>query len=78
MSPTIALLLGLLLLFFGGELLVRGSVALFVFGTISNLDSQIILASVVLWFINVALPALIGLFSLKELKLIFSFIKMNF
>ena len=28
MSPTIALLLGLLLLFFGGELLVRGSVAL--------------------------------------------------
>ena len=28
MSPTIALLLGLLLLFFGGELLVRGSVSL--------------------------------------------------
>jgi len=28
MSPTIALLLGLILLFFGGELLVRGSVAL--------------------------------------------------
>ena len=28
MSPTIALLVGLLLLFFGGELLVRGSVAL--------------------------------------------------
>jgi len=28
MSPTIALLLGLVLLFFGGELLVRGSVAL--------------------------------------------------
>ena len=28
MSPTISLLLGLLLLFFGGELLVRGSVAL--------------------------------------------------
>ena len=28
MSPSIALLLGLLLLFFGGELLVRGSVAL--------------------------------------------------
>jgi cation:H+ antiporter len=28
MSPTISLLLGLLLLFFGGELLVRGSVSL--------------------------------------------------
>jgi len=52
------------------EIGVRGSVALFVFGSISILESQIILASLVLWLINVALPALIGLFSLKELKLI--------
>ena len=37
MSPTIALLIGLLLLFFGGELLVRGSVALALKMRISNL-----------------------------------------
>ncbi len=51
------------------EIGVRGSVALFVFGTVSDLDIQIILASIVLWFINVGIPALLGLFNLKELKL---------
>ena len=51
------------------EIGVRGSVALFVFGMISDLDVQIILASIVLWCINVAFPALLGLFNLKELKL---------
>ena len=37
MSPTISLLVGLLLLFFGGELLVRGSVSLALKMRISNL-----------------------------------------
>lgn len=52
------------------EIGVRGSVALFVFGVVSDLDIQIIMASVLLWLINVALPALLGLFNLKELKLL--------
>jgi uncharacterized protein (TIRG00374 family) len=52
------------------EIGVRGSVALFVFGTISDMDVQIILASIVLWIINVAIPALLGLLNLKGLKLI--------
>ncbi|MDB4534356.1 hypothetical protein N9242_05730, partial [Vicingaceae bacterium] len=52
------------------EIGVRGSVALFVFGTFSDLEFQIILASVVVWMINVAVPALLGLLNLKELKLI--------
>jgi hypothetical protein len=51
------------------EIGVRGSVALFVFGLISELDVQIVLASVVLWCINVAIPALFGLINLKEIKL---------
>ncbi len=52
------------------EIGVRGSVAIFVFGTISDMDTQIILSSVLLWVINVALPALIGLSNLKSIKLI--------
>lgn len=52
------------------EIGVRGSVALFVFGTVSDMDFQIILASVLLWLINVGLPALIGIVNLKELKIL--------
>jgi len=51
------------------EIGVRGAVAVFVFGTISNLEIQIIMASILLWLINIALPALIGIFNLKEIKL---------
>jgi uncharacterized membrane protein YbhN (UPF0104 family) len=52
------------------EIGVRGSVALFVFGIVSDMDIQIILASVLLWLINVALPALIGLLGLKDFKVL--------
>ena len=52
------------------EIGVRGSVALFVFGTVSDMDVNIIIASITLWLINVALPALMGLINLKELKII--------
>lgn len=52
------------------EIGVRGSVALFVFGLVSDMELQIVLASVSLWLINVALPALLGLYNLKELKLL--------
>lgn len=52
------------------EIGVRGSVALFVFGVVSDLDIQIVWASVLLWLINVALPAIFGLYNLKELKLL--------
>lgn len=52
------------------EIGVRGAVAIFVFGTISNLEFQIIMASILLWLINVALPALIGIINLKEIKIL--------
>ena len=52
------------------EIGVRSSVALFVFGLISDMDIQIILASTLLWLINVAVPASIGLLSLKEFKIV--------
>lgn len=52
------------------EIGVRGSVALFVFGLVSDLEIQIILASVLLWVINVAIPAIFGIYDLKELKLL--------
>jgi uncharacterized protein (TIRG00374 family) len=52
------------------EIGIRGSVALFVFSVVSDLDIQIVLASVLLWLINVALPAIFGLYDLKELKLL--------
>ncbi|MFA6401838.1 MAG: hypothetical protein WCX31_09470 [Salinivirgaceae bacterium] len=42
------------------ELGVRGSVAVLVIGTLSPLSSAIIAASVLLWIINLALPALVG------------------
>lgn len=52
------------------EIGVRGSVALFIYGFISDLGVQIVLASVLLWIINVSIPALLGLFGLKDLKLL--------
>lgn len=51
------------------EIGVRGSVALIIFGSVSSMDVQIILSSVILWFINVAVPALIGLIGLGSFKL---------
>lgn len=51
------------------EIAVRGSVALLVFGTISLLNTEIIIASIVLWIINVACPALLGLTNLKQFKM---------
>ena len=52
------------------EIGVRGSVALLVFGVISDMNIAIVSASFLLWVINIALPALIGLFNLKEIKIV--------
>ena len=49
------------------EIGVRGSVALLVFGIITNNEIAIVFSSVLLWVINVAAPALIGLFFMKGL-----------
>jgi len=51
------------------EIGVRGSVALFVFGFVSDNTVAIVLASISLWAINVAFPALIGLTGLQELRI---------
>lgn len=50
------------------EIGVRGSVALFVFGLVSEAGVSIIMASVVLWLLNVALPGMIGIPGLRRLK----------
>lgn len=55
--------------FIFSEIIVRGSVALFVFNFISSNDVAIFSASLVLWLLNVALPASIGIFGLKKLQL---------
>lgn len=52
------------------EIGVRGSVALFIFGVVSDMEIEIILASILLWLINVAVPALLGVFNLKEVKIL--------
>lgn len=51
------------------EIGVRSSVALFVFGMVSEQTVAIVLASIVLWTFNIAIPGLIGIFNLKQLKL---------
>ena len=52
------------------EIAVRASVAIFVFGVISDLDVFIMAASIILWVFNVAFPALLGLFNLKQIKIL--------
>ena len=52
------------------EIGVRGSVGLFVFGIISDNNLAILSASVLLWVINVALPALFGLFFINQFKIV--------
>jgi uncharacterized membrane protein YbhN (UPF0104 family) len=52
------------------EIGVRGSVALFIFGIITNNHLVIVSASILLWLINVALPALIGLVFIKRFQIV--------
>lgn len=51
-----------------GELGVRGSISLWVFGAFTALSSGILMASIVLWVLNLALPALVGAYFLSKLK----------
>ncbi|MDF1671894.1 MAG: lysylphosphatidylglycerol synthase domain-containing protein [Vicingaceae bacterium] len=52
------------------EIAVRASVALFIFGLTSDLNISIMAASLMLWNINVAFPALLGLFNLRKIKIL--------
>ncbi len=52
------------------EIAVRASVALFIFGLISDVNISIMAASIMLWGINVAFPALLGLFNLRKIKIL--------
>jgi uncharacterized membrane protein YbhN (UPF0104 family) len=56
--PTLAL----------GELSIRGSVAVMIFEPLTQSLLGIIEASVLLWFINLVIPALIGVFFLSTIK----------
>jgi uncharacterized membrane protein YbhN (UPF0104 family) len=49
---------------------VRGSVALFIFGLVSENEIAIVTASIVLWVFNVGVPSLLGLANLKQIKLV--------
>jgi Lysylphosphatidylglycerol synthase TM region len=57
--PTIALV----------ELGVRGQVSLFVFGLFSNNSLEILVATAVIWIINIIFPAVAGSFMLLTVKL---------
>ncbi len=51
------------------EIGVRSSVAIVVFGVLSSNDVSIIASSVALWVINIAIPAIIGIGFMKQLKI---------
>jgi len=51
------------------ELGVRSSVAVLVFGSLTDNNLSIISASILLWVINIGFPAILGLFGLKELRI---------
>ena len=51
------------------EIGVRSSVAIFVFGIVSHDTMAVVLSSVTLWAINIALPGLLGVLNLKQLKI---------
>lgn len=57
--PTIALV----------ELGIRGQVSLFVFGLFSNNSLEILVATAVIWIINIIFPAVAGSFMLLTVKL---------
>ncbi len=59
MLPTIAL----------AELGIRGKVSLFVFGLFSTDSLEILVATAVIWFINIIFPAIVGSFLLLSIKL---------
>jgi hypothetical protein len=52
------------------EIAVRGATALYFFHFISNDNVAIISSSVILWIINLALPAIIGLMFIGQLRFI--------
>jgi hypothetical protein len=51
-----------------GELGVRGSLSLWILGVYTVAASGIIAASIFLWMLNLALPALVGVYFLSKLK----------
>ena len=51
------------------EIGVRSSVAILVFGMLTNNNLSIVLAASLLWIINIGLPATYGLFFLNQLKI---------
>lgn len=50
------------------EIVVRGASAIYFFSFISNNSTAIVASSLLLWIINIAIPALIGCFFIWELK----------
>ncbi len=52
------------------EIGVRSSVAVLVFGMVTDNVIAIVLASLLLWIINIALPAIVGLLNLKQLTIL--------
>lgn len=51
-----------------GELGVRGSLSVWVFGAFTTVASGVIAVSVLLWFINLAIPSIIGTYFLSKTK----------
>ena len=50
------------------EIAVRSGVAIYFFGTISLAHTPILAASLFLWIVNLAIPALVGMAFVNKLK----------
>jgi len=51
-----------------GALGIRGASVVFFLNLVGYASSEVVLATVVLWFINLALPSLVGLYFIKDLQ----------
>jgi hypothetical protein len=51
-----------------GELSIRGSLAILILGSFTPLLSGVLISSIVLWFINLAIPAMIGSLFISQVK----------
>jgi len=67
-NTTIYLILNFIPMISIGELGVRGSVSLLVFGLITDADLAVLIASMFLWILNIAVPAVIGAILLVKIK----------
>lgn len=66
---SIFLMINILPNFVVADLGIRGSISIFVFGQFIAIRPEIISAPILLWFINIVIPALVGQFFISKIKI---------